>query len=40
MAGQLSEAEFRKHSQAVITNNGDLEETYSEIDRIMGERQL
>jgi dephospho-CoA kinase len=40
MAGQLSEEEFRKHSQAVITNNGDLEETYSEIDRIMGERQL
>jgi dephospho-CoA kinase len=40
MAGQLSEEEFRKHSQAVITNNGDLGETYSEIDRIMGERQL
>jgi dephospho-CoA kinase len=40
MAGQLSEYEFRKHSQAVISNNGNLEETYSEIDRIMGDRQV
>jgi dephospho-CoA kinase len=40
MAGQLSEYEFRSHSQAVISNNGNLEETYSEIDRIMGDRQV
>jgi dephospho-CoA kinase len=40
MAGQLDDEEFRKHSQVVITNNGDLQETYREIDKIMGERHL
>jgi dephospho-CoA kinase len=40
MAGQLDDEEFRKHSQVVITNNGDLQETYREIDSIMGERHL
>jgi dephospho-CoA kinase len=37
MAGQLSEDEFRKNSQAVISNNGNLEETYTEIRKIMGD---
>ncbi len=36
MKGQLSEEEFRKHCQVVITNNGDLEETYRQINKIMG----
>jgi dephospho-CoA kinase len=40
MAGQLSEQDFRKHSQAVISNNGNLEETYNEINKLMGERQV
>jgi dephospho-CoA kinase len=38
MSGQLSEDEFRKYSQAVISNNGDLEKTYSEINKLLGER--
>ena len=38
MRGQLSEEEFRKHCQVVITNNGDLEETYKQITQIMGEK--
>jgi dephospho-CoA kinase len=38
MAGQLSEEEFKNHSQAVISNNSNLEETYSEINKLMGER--
>lgn len=37
MRGQLSEAEFRKHCKVVISNNGDLEETYEQIKHIMGE---
>jgi dephospho-CoA kinase len=40
MAGQLSEEAFRKHSQAVISNNGDLTVTYSEINKLMGDRQV
>ncbi|GFI22283.1 dephospho-CoA kinase [Lachnospiraceae bacterium] len=36
MKGQLSEEEFRKYCQVVITNNGDLEETYRQINKIMG----
>ena len=35
MAKQLSEAEFRKHCQRVISNNGDLKETYMQIDNIL-----
>lgn len=35
MKGQLSEAEFRAHCQAVITNNGDLEETYRQINEYL-----
>ena len=38
MRGQLSEAEFRSHCAVVITNNGDLEDTYQQINKIMGER--
>lgn len=37
MRGQLSEAEFRKHCKVVISNNGDLEETYKQIKDIMGD---
>lgn len=37
MRGQLSEAEFRRHCKVVISNNGDLEETYEQIKHIMGE---
>ena len=37
MRGQLSEAEFREHCQIVISNNGDLEETYKQIKDIMGD---
>ncbi len=37
MEGQLSEGEFRKHCQRVITNNGNLEETYQQIKCIMGD---
>ena len=36
MKGQLHEEEFRKHCQVVIMNNGDLEETYKQINKIMG----
>lgn len=36
--GQLSEAEFRSHCSVVITNNGDLADTYQQIINIMGER--
>ena len=36
--GQLSEAEFRRHCNVIITNNGDLEDTYQQINNIMGER--
>lgn len=35
--GQLSETEFRRHCSVVITNNGDLEDTYQQINNIMGE---
>lgn len=38
MRGQLSEEEFRKHCSVVIINNGDLEETYKQINYTMGER--
>ena len=37
MRGQLSEEEFRKHCQVVISNNGNLEETYKQIKDIMGD---
>ena len=37
MRGQLSEAAFRAHCQVVITNNGDLEETYKQVRDIMGD---
>ena len=37
MEGQLSEEAFRQHCQRVIINNGDLEETYQQIDAIMGD---
>ena len=37
MRGQLSEAEFRKHCKVVISNNGDLDETYEQIKHIMGD---
>ena len=37
MRGQLSEAEFRRHCKQVISNNGDLEETYEQIKYIMGD---
>lgn len=33
MAGQLSEAEFRKHCEFVIDNNYSLQETFQQIDR-------
>lgn len=38
MKGQLSEEEFRKHCQRIITNNGNLEETYQQINNIMGDK--
>ena len=38
MRGQLSEAEFRRHCKVVITNNGDFEDTYQQINKIMGEQ--
>lgn len=38
MKGQLNEGEFRKHCQRVITNNGELKETYQQINRIMGDK--
>ena len=38
MRGQLSEAEFRRHCKVVITNNGDLEDPYQQINKIMGEQ--
>lgn len=37
MRGQLSEAEFRRHCKVVISNDGDLEETYEQIKHIMGD---
>lgn len=37
MKGQLNETEFRRHCQRVIVNNGNLEETYQQINRIMGD---
>ncbi|MDE6362795.1 MAG: dephospho-CoA kinase [Lachnospiraceae bacterium] len=37
MRGQLSEDTFRKHCQVVISNNGDLEETYKQVKDIMGD---
>lgn len=37
MKGQLSEEEFRKHCQVVIVNDGTLEETYKQIQDIMGD---
>lgn len=39
MRGQLSEEEFRKHCNVAIINNGDLEETYKQINEKMGERK-
>lgn len=39
MRGQLSEEEFRKHCRVVISNNGDLEETYKQISIIMGDKR-
>lgn len=36
MAGQLSEAEFRKHCKFVIDNNHSLQETFQQIDRKLG----
>ena len=36
MKGQVSEEEFRKYCQVIIINNGDLEETYRQINKIMG----
>lgn len=36
MAKQLSEEEFRNNCQRVIINNGDLKETYLQIDEILG----
>jgi dephospho-CoA kinase len=38
MKGQLSDEEFRKHCQVVITNNGNLEETYNQIKKAIGSR--
>ena len=35
MRGQLSEAEFREHCKVVISNNGDLEETYRQIRNVL-----
>lgn len=35
--GQLEEEMFRQHCQRTIVNNGDLEETYQQIDKIMGD---
>lgn len=35
MSRQLTEEEFRKHCQVVIINNGDLEETYKQINHIL-----
>lgn len=35
--GQLSETEFRKHCDVEIENNGNLEVTYEQIRKIMGE---
>lgn len=35
--GQLSETEFRKHCNVEIENNGDLNVTYEQIKKIMGE---
>lgn len=37
MRGQLREEDFRCHCKEVISNNGDLEETYKQIKQIMGE---
>lgn len=37
MKGQLSEDTFRRHCQVVITNNGNLEDTYKQINIVMGE---
>lgn len=37
MKEQLGEAQFREHCQVVITNNGDLDETYHQINKVMGE---
>ena len=35
MRSQLSEEEFRKHTQVVIDNNGDLEETFRQIENAL-----
>lgn len=37
MSGQLSEEDFRRSCQQVISNNGNLEETYKQIQLIMGD---
>ena len=38
MRGQLSEEVFRSHCNVVISNSGDIEDTYKQINNIMGER--
>lgn len=37
MRGQLSEDDFRRHCNVEIINNGDLNATYEQIQKIMGE---
>lgn len=37
MNGQLTEEAFRRHCQVVISNNGDLEETYKQVGHILGD---
>lgn len=37
MKAQLSETEFRKYCNVIIDNSGDLENTYRQIDRKLGE---
>ncbi len=37
MESQLSDEEFRENATTVIRNNGDVEETYRQIDECMGE---
>lgn len=37
MSGQLGEAQFRQHCKVVLSNNGDLEDTYKQIQNIMGD---
>lgn len=39
MRGQLSEDDFRKHCSVVISNNGDINETYKQVDFYLGENK-